>query len=145
MRELKKPAVLQLRHNNSEGFVYAYEKDEMDKYLSEVDKVIAEKDKEIAELKADIADLRDDKKSTDTILDERNAEIVGLKVKIAGLQADYDEVRGRLQTANLIKDEQKAKADKLSSCLKCLVTRDLIKDCPEKDSAIEIVKEYDLW
>lgn len=38
--------------------------------------------------------------------------------------------------------EQKAKADKLHSCLKCLVMRDLIKDCPEKKSAIEIVKEY---
>lgn len=38
--------------------------------------------------------------------------------------------------------ELKAKADKLHSCLKCLVMRDLIKDCPEKESAIEIVKEY---
>lgn len=64
---------------------------------------------------------------------------------IAGLQADYKEACGRLQTANLIKDEQKAKADKLISCLKCLVMRDLIKDCPEKASAVEIVKEYDKW
>ena len=47
MSELKKPPVLQLRHNNSEGFVYAYEVDEMDKYLSEVDKVLAEKDKQL--------------------------------------------------------------------------------------------------
>lgn len=78
------------------------------------------------------------KKLTDTILDERNAEVDRLK-------ADYDEVRCRLQTANLIKDEQKAKADKLLSCLKCLVMRDLIKECPEKVSAIEIVKEYDIW
>lgn len=38
--------------------------------------------------------------------------------------------------------EQKATANKLHSCLKCLVMRDLIKDCPEKKSAIEIVKEY---
>lgn len=63
---------------------------------------------------------------------------------VAELKADYDEARGRLHTANLIKDEQKAKADKLLSCLKCLVMRDLIKDCPEKSSVIEIVKEYDL-
>ena len=48
-----------------------------------------------------------------------------------------------LDTANRIKEEQIAKADKLLSCLKCLVMRDLIKDCPEKNSAIEIVKEYD--
>lgn len=56
MTELKRPYVLQLRHNNSDGFVYAYEVDEMNKYLSEVDKVIAEKDKEIAELKEQVHD-----------------------------------------------------------------------------------------
>lgn len=56
MDELKKPPVLQLRHNNSDGFVYAYEVDEMNKYLSEVDKVIAEKDTEIAELKEQVHD-----------------------------------------------------------------------------------------
>ena len=72
------------------------------------------------------------------IADEADAVITGLK-------EDYHEVRSRLQTANLIKDEQKAKADKLFACLKCLVTRDLIKNCPEKASAIEIVNEYDLW
>lgn len=140
---------------------------------SEADKVIEAKDGVIAELKADITDLRDDKKSTDAILDERNAEIAELKRQIEflktthascghcskcaegmgkvfdenldKLKADYKEACDRLQTANLIKDEQKAKADKLLSCLKCLVVRDLIKDCPEKASAIEIVKGYDLW
>ena len=40
-------------------------------------------------------------------------------------------------------DKQKAKADKLLSCLKILVMRDLIKDCPPKEVATEIVKEYD--
>ncbi len=103
MSELKKPPVLQLRHNNSEGFVYAYEVDEMDKYLSEVDKVLAEK------------------------------------------EADYKEACDRLKTANLIKDEQKKKADILLSCLKYLVMRDLIKDCPSKKTAAEIVNEYDVW
>ena len=68
-------------------------------------------------------------------------ELMQLRYNLA--KSDYDEVRGRLQTANLIKDEQKAKADKLLSCLKCLVMRDLIKDCPEKNAAAEIVKEYD--
>ena len=62
---------------------------------------------------------------------------------IAELKADYKEACDRLQTANLIADEQKTKADKLLSCLKCLVMRDLIKDCPEKESTIEIVKEYE--
>lgn len=64
MSELKKPPVLQLRHNNREGFVYAYEVDEMNKYLSELDGMIVE------------------------------------------LEADYKEACDRLQTANLIKDEQ---------------------------------------
>ena len=38
-------------------------------------------------------------------------------------------------------DKQKAKADKLLSCLKCLVMLDLIKDCPPKKTAAEIVEE----
>lgn len=58
-------------------------------------KLIAEsRGTEVAQLKCDIADLRDDKKTTDAILDERNAEIA--------------EISGRLQTANLVKDEARA-------------------------------------
>lgn len=49
---------------------------------------------EVSQLRCDIADLRDDKKTTDAILDERNAEIA--------------EISGRLQTANLVKDEARA-------------------------------------
>src|SRR5574344_35437 len=66
-----------------------------------------------------------------------------MQLRYNNSKSDYNEVRDRLQTANLIKDEQKAKADKLLSCLKCLVMRDIIKDCPEKKAAAEIVKEYD--
>lgn len=62
---------------------------------------------------------------------------------IAELKADYKEACDRLQTVNLIKDEQKAKADKLLSCLKYLVMGDLIKDGQPKKIAAEIVKEYD--
>jgi hypothetical protein len=77
-------------------------------------------------------------------LEESHKKEVGqLLIEIAGLKADYKEACDRLQTANLIKDEQKAKADKLLSCLKYLVMRDLIKDCPPKETATEIVKEYD--
>ena len=39
--------------------------------------------------------------------------------------------------------ELKVKATKLLGCLKYLVMRDLIKDCPPKKVASEIVKEYD--
>lgn len=70
-------------------------------------------------------------------------EVEQLLMEIVKLKADYKEACDRLQTANLIKDEQKAKADKLLSCLKYLVMRDLIKDCPSKKVATEIVKEYD--
>lgn len=67
--------------------------------------------------------------------------------EIAELKADYKEACDRLQTANLIKDEQKKKADILLSRLKHidLVMHDLIKDCPSKKTATEIVKEYDVW
>lgn len=97
MSELKKPAVLQLRHNNSEGFVYAYEVDEMDTYLSEVAALLSEKDKEIANLKSDIADLRDDKKSTDASLDERNAEVAKLQATIAEKDKVIKNCKKRLQ------------------------------------------------
>lgn len=63
---------------------------------------------------------------------------------LAEKDADYKEACDRLQTANLIKDEQKKKADVLLSTLKYLVMRDLIKDCPSKKTAAEIVKEYDI-
>jgi hypothetical protein len=59
------------------------------------------------------------------------------------LKANYKEAFGRLQTANLIAKEQKEKTDKLLSCLKNLVMSDLIKDCPMKEIAVKIVKEYD--
>ena len=57
---------------------------------------------------------------------------------LAELKSDYEEACGRLQTANLIKDEQKEKADKLLSCLKSLVMSDLIKECTEKASVSKL-------
>lgn len=89
-------------------------------------KRIADKDKVIADLK-----------------EKHKMEVEQLLMEIVGLKADYKEACGRLQTANIIKDEQKAKADKLLSCLKYLVMGDLIKDYPPKKVAKEIVKEYD--
>lgn len=38
--------------------------------------------------------------------------------------------------------KQKEKADKLYHCLNGLVRRDLIKDCPTKEVAAKIVKEF---
>lgn len=57
----------------------AYDKDE-------VDQLIAEKDKKIAQLKADLEDLWDDKRYTDKLLDERNAEIAQNTFTIKALQ-----------------------------------------------------------
>ena len=70
-------------------------------------------------------------------------EVEQLLIYIAELKADYKEACDRLQTTNLIKDEQRVKATKLLGCLKYLVMRDLIKDCPPKKVAAEIVKECD--
>lgn len=84
------------------------------------------------------------KAEADAVIAKKEADCKEACFRLLDKEADYKEACNRLQTANLIKDEQKAKADKLLSCLKCLVMRDLIKDCQEKDSAIEIVKEYDL-
>lgn len=104
---------------------------------ADADQVIADKDKAIAELKADIADLRDDKKSTDAILDERNAEVAKLQAiieerdkTIAELQADYKEACDRLQTANLIKDEQ-LEATRHHKYKRCLAMAQILEHvCP---------------
>ena len=71
-------------------------------------------------------------------LEDAKAQMRGLEYFWSLKQLD---LLKELDTANRIKEEQIAKADKLLSCLKCLVMRDLIKDCPEKNSAIEIVNE----
>lgn len=70
----------------------------------EADKVIAEKDKVIAELKSDIADLRDDKKSTDAILDERNAEIAELKADKTFVFGEECEAYKKSEADNVIAD-----------------------------------------
>ena len=90
-------------------------------------------DKVIAELKNENERLK--KEASCTFSDDC--------LRVRQLRADYKEACGRLQTAILVKDEQKAKADKLLSCLKYLVMGDLIKDCPPKKVAKELVKEYD--
>ena len=67
-----------------------------------------------------------------------------MQLRYNNAKSDYDEVRGRLQTANIIKDEQKAKVDELLFCLKELVTHDLIKDSPAKKMVTVIVKKYNI-
>ena len=83
-------------------------------HKSEVDKIIAEKDAKILALDAEVFKQ---KHHAELFLDERN----------------YAETQLR---------HYKSEADKLLSCLKSLVMSDLIKDCPEKTSAIEIIKAY---
>lgn len=87
---------------------------------SEADEVIAEKDKEIEELKSDISDLRDDKKLTDAILDERNAEIE----KLDDCIRDYSEKTKTLVIANLDM-QRRERRYKYKHCLniadKCVV------------------------
>ena len=83
---------------------------------SEADKVIAEKDAVIAKLKAKLEEAKN----------ETNYWCNNLKVfaqkkdaVIAELKADYKEACDRLQTANLIKDEQLA-ATRHSKYKRCL-------------------------
>lgn len=117
---------------------------ELDKYDHE-NKVSAEKRLEICERKLDEALDRENKLYAEKVALEIKYDIVSDRAKaFTEKEADYKEACDRLQTVNLIKDEQKAKADELLSCLKELVTRDLIKDSPVKKMATEIVKKYDL-
>lgn len=77
----------------------------------EADKVIAEKAKVIAELKSDIADLRDDKKSTDAILDERNAEIAELKADKTFVFGEECEAYKKSEADKVIADKDKTIAE----------------------------------
>lgn len=82
---------------------------------SEADEVIAKKDAKILALDSEVFKQ---KHHAELFLDERN----------------YAETQLR---------HYKSEADKLLYCLKSLVMSDLIKDSPEKTSAIEIIKAYD--
>lgn len=64
------------------------------------------------------------------------------KVTLASLAEDCSNLRNKRCNFCSALKLQKENADKLLSCLKCLVMRDLIKDCPEKKSAVELVKEW---
>ena len=75
-----------------------------------------------------IAELKEEIKRTQEIANEQTFKLCVEKENVCQLER--------------LLQEQKDKADKLLSCLKCLVMRDLIKDCTEKVSAIEIVKEF---
>lgn len=70
--------------------------------------------------------------------------IAGLQSKVtpASLADDCSNLRNKRCNFCSALKLQKENADKLLSCLKCLVMRDLIKDCPEKKSAVELVKEW---
>ena len=79
-------------------------------------------------LKSDVDSAIDELKTENESLLQQNRELC-LALQVMYSKEEYDKL--------------KAKADKLLSCLKYLVMRDLIKDCPAKKTATEIVKEYD--
>ena len=116
--------------------LHCYLKDEADNVISTIR---AERD----EYRYNLACARNEIHNLSMSMREDVKRIADKDKVIAEMTADYKEACDRLQTVNLIKDEQKAKADKLLSCLKYLVMRDLIKDCTAKKTATEIVKEYD--
>lgn len=110
---------------------------------SEADEVISTIRAERDEYRYNLSCARNEIHNMQIPMSEYIKRIADKDKEIAELKADYKEVRGLLQNTTLIKDEQKEKADKVLSCLKVLVTRDCIKDCPPKKVAKEIVKEYD--
>ena len=131
MNELKKPSVLQLRHNNREGFVYAYEVDEMNKYLSELDGMIAELKRQIEFLKTTHDSCGNCSKCAEgmgKVFDEN----------LDKLKADYKEACDRLQTANLIKDEQLA-ATRHSKRKRCLNKAEW---CEERCARYDLLQEH---
>lgn len=79
-------------------------------------------------LKSEVDAAIDELKTENESLLQQNRELI-LALQVMYSKEEYD--------------KQKAKADKLLSCLKYLVIGDLIKDCPPKKVATEIVKEYD--
>jgi len=64
------------------------------------------------------------------------------KVTLSSLAEDCSNLRNKRCNYCSALKLQKDKTDKLFSGLKCLVMRDLIKDCPEKASITELVKEW---
>ena len=131
-------ARLELAEDGKIDCTRVYIKDDADEVISTIK---AERD----EYRYNLSCARNEIQNLSLSMKEDVKTIAEKDKELAELKADYDETCGRLQTANLIKDEQKEKADKLLSCLKSLVMSDLIKECTEKASVIKIVKEYDLW
>ena len=88
------------------------------------------------------------KKDTDDAIAELQAENAQLKKEIefthSNCQWNAGDGCARLlgEKLAIINEnvELKAKSDKLHSCLKCLVMRDLIKDCSEKESVKELLE-----
>ena len=107
---------------------------------SEADKVIEDLEeshkKEVEQLLLTILELKEKLAAPQLVMRLNEPESLFADLETMGRLSHEKDVVAREAS------EQKAKADKLHSCLKCLVMRDLIKDCPEKKSAIEIVKEY---
>lgn len=82
-------------------------------HKSEADKVIAELKEKLKEQTSIAEEGWKEFRTYHTSYAEAVKELCDKNKEIAKLKADYKEACDRLQTANLIKDEQKAKADEL--------------------------------
>ena len=90
-------------------------------------KLITEsKDTELAQLRSDIADLRDDKKTTDAILDERNAEIAELQDKLRASEQQNENLINSASQIMILQD--KALANSTNA-------RTVFKRCPRAQLA----------
>lgn len=83
-----------------------------------------------------------DANEVDKVIAELKAQVNGFQNRANLWEYNAQNEHNAVVEARMETQKLKAKVDKLFSGLKCLVMRDLIKDCPEKKSVIELVKEW---
>ena len=119
-------------HNDGSGLTWGYDKREADKFIADLEE---SHKKEVEQLLLTILELKEKLAAPQLVMRLNKPEALFADCETMGRLSHKKDVVAREAS------EQKAKADKLHSFLKCLVMRDLIKDCPEKKSVIEIAKE----
>lgn len=152
MSELK-AGVITTPHNEGMSFNrdsdhVAVTEEETEFYLKfEADAVLAEKDKEIVELKCQVNGFKNRSNLWHFNSVEEHKKLVKATMVIDELKADYKEAIDRLQTANLIKDEQLAatRHQKYKRCLAMSEWCDAEADVDDADGDYEDMRWYQKW
>lgn len=128
MSELK----YQLMLNKDMSWVPCYLKSEADNVIAELEE---SHKMEVEQILIEIDELKKKLAAAQQVLRLNKPEALFSNLETMG-RLNHEKYVVEMEAA-----EQKAKAEKLHSCLKCLVMRDLIKDCPEKLSAIDLMEK----